>query len=244
MANNRPREGDADDAPVAGGGESGDGIDGDETDDARVVQDNVEAGVGISGSCRNPDGTPAKLRTLLVRRPGRVSAAIQFVERCLTVVGFGACGSGDELNRDMDGQRTISSGAPTPEFMRARAAALKTMEAYFSGHIDDDLLIEADFKIDGQVTTLRCAGPLDGQTGRMRDARYTPSPPAAPKVSPQPVDKTRGGHLLKLPADIDPRSVLAVEDGPRPGVLLLTFLRPGGVRDVRLIDSNTGDTVR
>jgi len=225
------------DAAVCGGGEEGDGLRPDEGESASLVQDNVEAGVGVSGSCRNPDGTPAKLRTLLVRRPGRVSAAIQFVERCLTVVGFGACGSGDEISRDVEtGGRTLASGHPTVEFQRARAAALKTMEAYFAGHIDDDLLVEADFKIDGQVTTLRCVGALDEATGRMRDPRYTPEPPRAPAGTRK--------QILKLPADIDPRSVLAVEDGPRPGVILLTFRNVAGVRDVRLIDSSTGATVR
>lgn len=223
------------------------------SDEAKMVQDSVEVQDLVDGS----SSVPVKLHTLLVRRPGRVSAAMDFIEKALSVVGFGACGDGDEVSRDSMGDgRSVSAGTPSKEFLNARAAALRTMTAYFEGLIDDELIVHAEFKIDGKKYDARFAGKIDGATGVVRDPRYAPAridalptavAPDPRSVRPDPVlepvttsptmDRAvitlAGGDRVTLPPGIDPRNLrdVGVErpDPTRPDApqVVILFMKNG-----------------
>lgn len=192
------------------------------SDEAKMVQDSIEVQDLVNGS----SSVPVKLHTLLVRRPGRVSAAMDFIDKALSVVGFGACGDGDEVGRDAMGEgRSVHAGNPSKEFLEARRSALRTMTAYFEGLIDDELIVHAEFKIDGKKYDARFAGKIDGATGVVRDPRYAPARIDAPPTSVAPDPRT----VPPAPAP-DEQAVITLAGGAR--VILPPGVQPRDLRDV------------
>lgn len=185
-----------------GGDEDGDGLDNVHESDASIVQDHVQVG----STANSVVSVPCRLHTLLVRRPGRVSAAMTFVDTMLKCRSYGAAGSGD-LVKDEDGN-VMGGGEPTKEFLGARAAAFRTLEAYFSGSINDELMVQAEFMVDGQPQTVRFAGQIDGETGRTTDPRYAPKdvPTGPPVVKVQLSD----GSSAILPPGMRPDQIKAI----------------------------------
>lgn len=210
---------------------------------ASMVQDRLE--VGDTQDTRA--NVPCKLNTLLVRRPGRVSAAMEFVENAIRVVGFGALGTGDTMGRDVtDGQRQIAAGEPCKEFVSTRAAALRVLESYFSGAINDELLVEAEFIVEGRPQSVKFAGQIDGETGRVTDPRYSPHELAGPakvaRVDKAPLCKITlsDGSTAMLPPGLTPERIESVgADRDMPNLLRLKLV----TGNVLVIDRRTGTII-
>ena len=219
------------------------------SDEAKMVQDSIEVQDLVNGS----SSVPVKLHTLLVRRPGRVSAAMDFIDKALSVVGFGACGDGDEVGRDAMGEgRSVHAGNPSKEFLEARRSALRTMTAYFEGLIDDELIVHAEFKIDGKKYDARFAGKIDGATGVVRDPRYAPARIDAPPTSVAPDPRYTPARIDAPPTSVapDPRTVPPAPAPDEQAVITLAggarVILPPGVqpRDLRDVGVERPDPTR
>lgn len=143
------------------------------TENGKMVQDLVS----LDYMRQTATSVPAKISTLLVRRPGRVAAAMEFYDKAMTSLTFGAMA--DEPPRRSKGfeerDKDEEYGPPTASFLRARDAALQCLTAYFSGLIPDELLVEAEFEVGGETINSRFKATVD-ESGRVMDPRYAPQP--------------------------------------------------------------------
>ncbi len=192
---------------------------------AQLVQDSVEALAIQEGRA----DVPVRLHTLVVRMPGRVQAAMEFARLLLGARTFGAAGQG-ELSKDDDGDHA-GTPEPTPELASARKAAFRTLENYFGGNINDELVVHADFRVKGRDHSVRFIGQIDGETGRVLDPKHAPqlAPnfPNAAEPSRQPgrnnqitIQRTAGPWVgqtavITLPPGLIEDDIEAVEDSTR-----------------------------
>ena len=192
--------------------------------EAKMVQDHISVGASMNGE----SNVPVRLHTLMVRRPGRVEAALAFVDKCLSVVGFGAVGDGDTRSRGVSqAEAEYEPGVPCREFLETRAAALRTMTSYFNGLIDDELVVQATFKVKGEAVDVRFCGPIDGETGVVRDPRFAPQDgDPAPKEAVAKGDE-RQPVLVALPRGVTPDHIADIEQAG-PGLIRLR-LKTGNV---------------
>lgn len=145
------------------------------TENGKMVQDLVS----LDYMRQTATSVPAKISTLLVRRPGRVAAAMEFYDKAMSSMTFGAMA--DEPPHRATGasfsetEKDEEYGPPTAAFLRARDAALQCLTAYFSGLIPDELLVEAEFEVGGETINSRFKATVD-ESGRVMDPRYAPQP--------------------------------------------------------------------
>lgn len=212
---------------------------------AQLVQDHIEAGNLHEGR----SSVPVQLHTLVIRKPGRVDSAMEFLKLIIGARSFGAAGQGD-LGRDGDND-VIGTPEPTKEFAAARAAAFRTLENYFAGNINDELVVHADFKIHGMEYAARFIGEFDGETGRVLDPKYAPQAIPDVAASAEPVRRPDRQERLKcpdlqhvnqdyavLPPGLIPDDVVELEQHAQQHYLVRLHLRNG---NKMIIDIRTGE---
>lgn len=182
---------------------------------------------------------PAKISTLLVRRPGRVAAAMEFYDKAMSSMTFGAMSDrpplkpgGDPTYATVDDDNDtprVTYGQACPAFLRARDAALQCLTAYFGGLVPDELLVEAEFEVGGETLNARFKATVD-ESGRVMDPKYAPQPgvvapknavclkdaiPKKPSFEPSPIGTPMlmpDKSLVYLPIGHDPKDVAMIEE--------------------------------